>query len=84
MNAIMKDGTIASALVKKALFNLDTFIFINPSIMYYPESVPVSVELYPAASNPIAQIYFAETPKLFYNTLPAVDKTIVSLFLSSE
>ncbi len=56
---------MAKARVINALFNLETFILINPSIIYYPDNVPVKVELYPAASKPIPQIYLAATPKFY-------------------
>ena len=56
-------GIIAIDLVIKDLINFVKRSFIKPSIINWPDNIPEHVELCPADSNPIAQMYFPDYPK---------------------
>lgn len=55
-------GTMAMDLVSKTRCQIGSVKSRKPSITNWPAYVPVMVELCPAASRPIAQIYLALSP----------------------
>lgn len=64
VNAIIILGTIAIERVIKALLTFPTLKLMNPDMTYYPVSVPVRVDDYPAANNPTPQMYLAVIPNV--------------------
>lgn len=57
-------GTIAMDLVMRTLCHTGKVKSKKPSMTNWPAYVPVIVELYPAANNPMAQMYLEELPKV--------------------